>query len=212
MTHRYNFTVNQQWRRAQLRKVATETAIALSKQIRANGNAALILLAIYGAGLYVGIDGKDERPAYITAIIIAGAIIGFVSVIRYALVIKDRVRMKERLRTDFQMLGDKLMPPDWTWLCDTLERLYESKEPYTKELFLLVMHAPETINISHVPGNDTLAIRYAYKTADTPNPTGYATRTFTCGSDDFFSMVDAGKASINLLGEVVDGKLIHAGT
>lgn len=212
MTHRYSFTVNAQWHRAQLRNVAVQTSIALAKQIRENTNAVLILFAIYGAGLYVGIAGRSERPAYITAIIIIGAVIGLCSIIRYILVIRDRVHIKDRLHADFQMLGDKLMPPDWTWFCDTLEKLYESKEPYAKELFLLVMHAPDIINISHVPDNNMLTIRYAYKTAVTSNPTGYATRTFTCSSSGFFSMIDAGKASINLLGEVVDGRLVPAGT
>lgn len=212
MTHRYNFTVNAQWRRAQLRNVAVQTTIALTKQIRENTNAALILFAIYGAGLYIGISGVQKRPAYITAIIIIGALIGLATIARFAFVITNRIHIKEKLNADFKMLEDGHIPPDWAWFCDTLENLYESKGPYAKELFLLVMHNPDSIDISHVPGNGTLAIKYTYKSGRAGSAKDCAKRTFTCSSNDFFSMIDAGKASINLLGEVVDGRLVPTGT
>lgn len=193
MTHRYIFQTNPDWRRNQILRSARETDSLNKDRTRRQTTLVILVCGICIIGICAIMENPGKWLHGFTPVCLATAGTIVILVALANILQANQRSERNRIVTEgLNGIANGIMPkePDFY---EKLDDMYSSKDP-SKELFLLILHDPESIDITHTSASDILRITYARKTGKQ--------HRFECDKEKFFSLVDEKHAIIKLVGEI----------
>lgn len=206
MTYRYRLTIDENWRRKNLLQVAADTRRNLTRDANGMTMFAILITGIYAILVGTVLEGDYMTGAYakLTRLfVIAGFFVAVCLALVYLVQASDKKQTRDTVVNGLHDVANNKVPDDVNKFYETMGELYKTESKFVKEYFMLMVHSPETVDITYKTDGDTLDVKYNVSCTKFGNALT-ETHEYQWSKRTFFSILDTKNIQIERICEVED--------